>query len=200
MISCGFERVCYCLPEIYTKVHFMETFLRAVHSIIVLFPYLLVQIVTRGGDWAIQNYLIYTVKSWLIFLPAVALGATFNVTSGYFLQKLLVFPTETSGPAPAMPNRFGTFVVLRVVYGAGAFLILTLLYVVWPEPYWIYSGIITLWMWLWSYRSQRAVFTGTLRKLPRVVRTTRVSVFQVPRKSKRLLRTLIGQQHKRVRA
>lgn len=178
----------------------METILRAVHSIIVIFPYLLVQIVTRGGDWAIQNYLIYSVNSWLIFLPAVALGATFNVTSGYVLQKVLVFPTETSEPAPAMPNRFGTFVVLRGVYGAGAFLVLTLLYTVWPEPYWIYSGIITLLMWLWSYRSQRDVFQGTLRQLPRVVRTTRISVFQVPRKTKRLLRRFIGQQHKRVRA
>lgn len=177
----------------------MEIFLRAVQTVLVLIPYLLVQLLTRGGDWAIQNYLIYTCNNRLIFIPAVALGATFNVCSGYVLQKVLVFPAETSGPASAMPNRFGTFVVLRGVYGAGAFVILTILYVFWPQYYWAYSGIITLGMWLYSYRSQRDVFKGTLRQLPRVVRTTRVSVFQVPRKAKRLLRIFIGQQHKRVR-
>ncbi len=176
----------------------METFLRAVHTIIVLIPYLLVQMVTRGGDWAIQNYLIYTVDSWLIFLPAVALGAAFNVSSGYFLQKVLVFPTETSATVSTMPNRFGTFVVLRGVFGAMAFLTLTILYIIWPEPYWIYSGVITLGMWLLTYRSQRAVFTGTLRQLPRAVRKTRVSVFQFPRKTKLIL-TPGGQKYKRVR-
>ena len=178
----------------------MERVLHLVYTVAAITPYLIVQLLTRGGDWAIQNYLIYTFNSWLIFIPAVVLGAIFNVCSGYFLQKVLVFPTETSGPAPAMPNRFGTFIVLRGVFGAGAFVTLTILYAIWPQYYWISSGIVTLCMWLLSYRSQRDVFKGTLRQLPRIVRTTRVSVFQVPRKSKRLLQRFIGQQHKRVRA
>ncbi len=163
-----------------------------------LLPYLSVQLLTRGGDWAIQNYVIYTFDSWLAFGSAVVLGAAFNVSSGYFLQKMLVFPQESSTSAPKMPNRFSTFVILRGVFGATAFLTLTILYIIWPESYWIYSGIITLGMWLLTYRSQRDVFTGRLRQLPRAVRKTRVSVFQFPRKTKLLL-TSRSQKYKRVR-
>ncbi len=146
--------------------------------------YFLTQGISRGGDWAIQNYFIYTYDSWLIFIPAVATGAIFNVSAGYFFQKVLVF--RPTGEAPIMRHRFSTFVVLRAVFGAGAFVTLTILYLIWPEPYWIYSGIVTVTMWVLSYQSQRDVFTGTLRQLPRPVRKTRVLVFKTPRHLKQL--------------
>lgn len=166
----------------------MEKILPVAQKMLTLILYVLVQGATRGGDWAIQNYIIYKYDSWVAFLPAVALGAAFNVSFGYILQKMLVFPPGPLTITPAIPNRFGTFVVLRGVFGVSAFVLLSILYILWPEPYWIYSAVITLTMWLLTYQSQRDVFTGRLRQLPRVVRHTRVTMFQFPKKSKQFLR------------
>jgi hypothetical protein len=170
-----------------------------VRSILSLLPYLSIQLVTRGGDWAIQNSIIYSFENQLVFIPAVVLGAMFNISSGYLLQKILVFPQTPYQATPKISNRFGTFVVLRGVFGATAFLTLSVLYIFWPEEYMIYSAVITLGMWLLTYQSQRDVFTGRLNQLPRIVRRTRVTVFQFPKKAKRFLQTSFYRQYKKVR-
>ena len=168
----------------------MQQNFTVLHKLALLLPYLLVQLITRGGDWAIQNSIIYSCNSWIAFIPAVAMGTAFNLSSGYFLQDKLVFPSESSEAAPKIPNRFGTFAVLRGVYGVTAFLTLTILYIIWPEPYWIYSGVITLCMWLLTYKSQRAVFEAKLRDLPRSVRRTREIVLRPKNTSRRIARKL----------
>ncbi|MEY2665575.1 MAG: hypothetical protein RLZZ480_680 [Candidatus Parcubacteria bacterium] len=145
-----------------------------------LFLYVLVQGVSRGGDWAIQNYLIYSFGGWFIFLPALLAGSIFNLSFGYIIQKTFVFnPAEER---PHIPRRASTFVILRIMFGAGAFLTLLLLFSLWPADYWIYSGIIMVLMWALSYHAQRDVFTATVRTLPRPVRVTRVVLFRIPQK------------------
>ena len=182
----------------------MEHGFRVLQKLIMLLPYLLVQLMTRGGDWAIQNLIIYTFNNWMAFIPAVALGTAFNLSSGYYLQNKLVFPAKSTEAASKIPNRFGTFAVLRGVYGVTAFFTLTILYRIWPESYWIYSGVITLSMWLLTYKSQRAVFEAKLRDLPRPVRRTREIVLRPKNTSRRIVRKITAVtaafKTKRVRA
>jgi hypothetical protein len=153
-----------------------------VRKTLTIFLYFLIQLVTRGGDWAIQNYLIYVQNFWA--LPAQAAGALFNISLGYLFQKML-FRSSNSG----IRKPLETLAVLRAVYGVGIFLTLNILFLIWPEQYIIYSGIATLIMWGVTYKPQRDVYQATLRDLPRIVRHTRTVVLRPKNTALRIVRT-----------
>ena len=167
----------------------MEQNFGVLHKLILLLPYLLVQMITRGGDWAIQNYIIYTYNvNWA--LPAQAAGAVVNVGLGYVFQKFIVFPDIEGGVTKKIRKPFQTFLVLRACLGVGVFVLLNILFMIWPEQYIFYSGVVTVFMWFYSYKSQRGVFKAKLRDLPRSVRRTREIVLRPKNTRRRIARKL----------
>jgi len=166
----------------------VEKVFGVIHKSILLLPYFVVQLITRGGDWAIQNLLIYNYDVWA--LPAQIAGGIFNVLFGYILQKVIVFKPETLVYTPQMRRQFSTFVILRISLGLGVFVLLNILFVIWPEQYLIYSAVVTVFMWFFSYQYQRDIFQAKLRDLPRSVRKTREVVLRPKNTGRRIIRKI----------
>lgn len=134
--------------------------------------YTISQIISRFGDYFIQNYIVYT-GGWYVY--AVFVATVFNLVSGYGLQKLWAFQNK----APKQQKTWKevvTFLILRGGYGLIGLAVITILYKLLGVTYWASSLSAMGIMWLISYGASRDLFEGSLDKLPRPIRLVRIFV------------------------
>ncbi len=117
-----------------------------------------VRTVSRGGDLAIANGLIFFYgESW--FLYATVAGALWNFTADLFGQRKFVY-NQPSRQTKTLLEEAIPYALLRLAVAGIGFGALSFLFFVCTLPYYVASITTTLLMWKISYKTTKMFFTG----------------------------------------
>lgn len=136
----------------------------------------IVRVVSRSGDLAISNALIFIYgESW--FYPAIMIAALFNCSVEYVGNKLWTFHGQQTIKRDTK-KEIVLYLMIRGFYGVFGFSALILLYKILSLPYLASSIIVATVLWFLTFQAFQGLFSGIPRGLPRTIRKARLVVKQ----------------------
>ena len=143
--------------------------------------YLIVRIVSRGGDVGIFFTLLWLWGTeWLI--PAFSVSAAFNYLTDFIGQKCWAFKSPDRRPMELL-REFGLYIVVRGGNIAAAAGLFGLLYGLLGFRWWTAMTVVVIVFWTLVFGLYRWLFTGSVRDLLQLVRDLVHKVFAKARSS-----------------